>query len=459
MDVLLGPAHLRDVDQALHTWLELDEGAVVGVIRYRALESGADGVFGGDAFPWVGFELLDAKADSLGLGVDADDLHFHRVANIHDLGRMVDASPCHVGDMQKPVDAAEVDEGAIVGDVLHHAVDDLTLFEAGYDLAPLLGARLFEHRTARDDDVTAAAIHFQDVEGLRLVHQRTDIADRTNVDLASRQECNGAVEIDGEAALDAVEDHAFDALAGLVFLFEPGPALLAARLLARQHCFPSSVLDTLEIDVDLLADVTVGGAAGYAEFFEGDAAFGFQPNVDHSDVFLDPDDGALDDTALLQGCSRERLLEKCRELVAARMAHACLRFGHLGSYSPSHHKLQSWSSLSKTSEGHGRRWRLPVPGCRPPHVCPRKTSKNGAPMQNGQEPQTACPAWPVAASIRSMAALNAASISKFVVSSKTASSARLSGAAARPSSRSSRRLMSASTSVSETGIPARFSSQ
>ena len=30
MDVLLGPAHLGDVDQALDAGLELDEGAVVG---------------------------------------------------------------------------------------------------------------------------------------------------------------------------------------------------------------------------------------------------------------------------------------------------------------------------------------------------------------------------------------------------------------------------------------------
>src|ERR1051325_12016317 len=59
------------------------------------------------------------------------------------------------------------------------------------------------------------------------------------------------------------------------------------------------------------------------------------------------------------------------------MAHACLRFSHLGSYSPSRHKLHSWLlvSSSVSSKGRGRRWRLPVPGCRPPLVCSRKTSK------------------------------------------------------------------------------------
>src|SRR5262249_57140098 len=126
-----------------------------------------------------------------------------------------------------------------------------------------------------------------------------DIADRTNVDLASREERHGAVEIDGEAALHTVEDHAFDALAGLVFLFEPGPALLAASLLARQHRFAGGVLDALEIDVDLVADVKVGRAARHAEFFEGYAAFGFQPDVDHGDVFLDPADAPLPTTPFL----------------------------------------------------------------------------------------------------------------------------------------------------------------
>ena len=237
MDVLLGPAHLRDVDQPLDAGLELDEGAIVGDVGDRALEPGADRIFGGDALPRIGLELLDAEADALGLRVDADDLHLHCIADIDDLARMIDAPPGHVGDVQEPVDAAEIDERAIVGDVLDHAVDHLALFEAGDDLAALLGASLLEHRAARHDDIAAPAIHLQDLERLRHVHQRTDVADRADVDLAAGQEGHGAVEIDGEAALDPVEDDALDALVSLVFLLEPGPALLAARLLARQHGF------------------------------------------------------------------------------------------------------------------------------------------------------------------------------------------------------------------------------
>ena len=120
VDVLLGPAHLGDVDQALHPRLELHERAVVGDVGHGALEARATGYFASMAGPRVGLQLLHAEADALRLRVDADDLHLHRVADVEDLAEVVDAAPGHVGDVQQAVDAAEVDEGAVVGDVLDH---------------------------------------------------------------------------------------------------------------------------------------------------------------------------------------------------------------------------------------------------------------------------------------------------------------------------------------------------
>ena len=102
--------------------------------------------------------------------------------------------------------------------------------QVGDDLVALLGAALFEHGAARDDDVAAPAIHLEDLERLRHVHQRRDVAHRADVDLAARQERHGAVEVDGEAALDLVEDDALDLLLFLERLFELDPALFAARL-------------------------------------------------------------------------------------------------------------------------------------------------------------------------------------------------------------------------------------
>ena len=212
-----------------------------------------------------------------------------------------DAAPGDVGDVQQAVHAAQIHEGAVIGDVLHHAFDDLLFLQAGDQRGAFLGAALFQNGAARDHDIAAAAIHLQDLEQLGLVHQRADIAHRAHIDLAAGQERHGAVEIDGEAALDAAEDHAGDA--GLVVegLFQLDPAFLAARLVARQHGFAQRVLDALQIDFDVVADLDVGGHARHGEFFERHAAFGLETDIDHGEIILDGDDLALDDRRLPGG--------------------------------------------------------------------------------------------------------------------------------------------------------------
>ncbi len=101
---------------------------------------------------------------------------------------MVHAAPCHVGDMQQTVDAAEVNERTVIGDVLDDAFDNLAFFEVLNDFRTLLGTGLFQNGTARNDDVAATLVHLEDFEGLRVVHQRGNVADRTDVDLRARQE-------------------------------------------------------------------------------------------------------------------------------------------------------------------------------------------------------------------------------------------------------------------------------
>src|SRR5690606_32004849 len=63
MDVLLGPRHLGDVDQALDPRLQLDESAVVGDVGDRAADLLADRELGADVLPGVALELLHAERD------------------------------------------------------------------------------------------------------------------------------------------------------------------------------------------------------------------------------------------------------------------------------------------------------------------------------------------------------------------------------------------------------------
>ena len=126
----------------------------------------------------------------------------------------------------------------------------------------------------------------------------------------ARQERHGAVEIHGEATLHLVEDHAEDLLVGGERLFELDPALLAARLVAREDGLAHGVLDALEIDLDLVTHLDGGIAAGAGELTQGHAALGLQTDIDDRQILLDGDHDALDDGAFLEVGTTIALVEQ-----------------------------------------------------------------------------------------------------------------------------------------------------
>src|SRR5690606_5569282 len=117
-------------------------------------------------------------------------------------------------------------------------------------------------------------------------------------DLRARQEGRGAAEVNGEAAFDAADDGAVDRLAVGEDHFQTGPGFLAAGLVAADDRFTQGVLDALEIDFDVVADLRDHGAFADAEFAGRDAAFGLQTDVDDQDVLFHADDAAVDNLAL-----------------------------------------------------------------------------------------------------------------------------------------------------------------
>src|SRR5512139_3669266 len=192
-DVLVGPVHFGDVHQALDAFLDLDERAVVGQVGDLAEHAGALRIAAGDADPRVVTQLLQAERNAVLLGVVAQDLGFEFLADVHHFGRVLDAAPGHVGDVQQAVDAAEVHERAVVGDVLDHALDDRALLQRLEQLGALLALRELDDGAARQHDVVALAVELDDleVEGLALV--RGGVLDRTHVDQRARQERADAV--------------------------------------------------------------------------------------------------------------------------------------------------------------------------------------------------------------------------------------------------------------------------
>src|SRR5487761_2669332 len=129
IDVLVRPVHLGDVHQAFDAGLDLDEAAVVGDVADLAEQAAADRIATRDVDPGIVTQLLQAEADAVALAIELEHAHFQFVTDVDHLGGMAHALPRHVGDVQQTVDATQIHERAVVGEVLDHALDHRAFLE------------------------------------------------------------------------------------------------------------------------------------------------------------------------------------------------------------------------------------------------------------------------------------------------------------------------------------------
>ena len=146
---------------------------------------------------------------------------------------MIDSLPGDVGNVQQTVNAAEVNERTVIGNVLDNAFQNGTFLQGVNEFGTRFGAGFFQNDAAGNNDVASDLVHLQNLERLRNAHQRRNIADRTNINLRAGQEGNGAVEVNGKAAFDAAEDNAVDSFAGVKAFFQILPNFFAACFFAR----------------------------------------------------------------------------------------------------------------------------------------------------------------------------------------------------------------------------------
>ena len=195
------------------------------------------------------------------------------LADLHHLARVAHTAPGHVGDVQQAVDAAEVDERAVLGDVLDHAVDDRAFAQRLQQLGALFAHRSLDHGAARQHDVVALAVELDDLELHRLALERAHVLDRTRVEQRAGQEGADAVDEHREAALDLAVHGAGDELARLERVLEREPRGEALGLVARQDGVAVAVLDGVDRDRDEVAGLDFELALVVLEFFDRNVGF------------------------------------------------------------------------------------------------------------------------------------------------------------------------------------------
>ena len=296
---LLRPRHLADVDQPLDALLQLHEGAVVDQADDPPPHPRTQRVLLVDQGPGILGGLLVTQGDTLGFGIETEHDDPDLVADAEMLRGMVDPAPGDVRDVEQAVDAAQVDEDAVVGDVLDHTREPRPLLQLGQGLRLLLGVLLLENRAPRQHDVVAPAVQADHLELEFFALERLQVLDRLDVDQGTRQE-RPQTDIDREASLDAVDHTARDHFPFLEAVLDLRPDAHALGLDLGEHHMTVGALRLLEQHFHFVADADLQFGVPGTEFVKRHQAFGLVADVHDDIVRSDRDHLAGDDFSFIE---------------------------------------------------------------------------------------------------------------------------------------------------------------
>ncbi len=325
----LGPAHLGDMHQALDALFQLNERAVIGEVHDLAADALGHGILLGDMQPGILGDLLEAKGDALALGVKLEDLHAHFVAHIEHLGGVVDPAPGHVRDVQEAVDAPQVHEAAVLGDVLDDAIHHLALLEVLQGLALELLALFFKEGAAGQHDVPTLLVELDDLELEALPEVALKVTHGAEVNLGAGQEGLDA-DVDRQTTLDAAGDDAFHQFTTGAGGFDLVPDLQLLGLVLGELDGTFFVLQFVHIDIDGVAFFDGDGAVHFDELVSRDHALGLIADVHGHEILGDHHNPTLDNLARFDAVIGLSLVQQGFELVkvARPIHHVDFLVGH-----------------------------------------------------------------------------------------------------------------------------------
>ncbi len=141
---------------------------------------------------------------------------------------MFDSCIGELAIVDQAVDAAEIDEGAEVGQAHDDAFANLSDLERVEQLLFLRLKLLFENEPLREHDAVALVIEVDDFQAQMLADELVEISNGLPANLRSRNEAAHA-EIDEHSAFDHLRDGRFDDFVALVCLDDFLPSLECAR--------------------------------------------------------------------------------------------------------------------------------------------------------------------------------------------------------------------------------------
>ena len=251
-------------------------------------------------FPRAGLLLLEAQGDLFFFLVDIEHHHLNLLIELHHVAGVVDAAPAHVRDVEQPIDAAQIDERAEVGDVLDGPLAGLADGDFAEQLLLGFATQLLQQFAAADDDVAPLEIDLKDfgidipADVLANVRRAADIHLR-------RGKEDRHADIDQQAALDLPRDCAGDRIPYLLVLNDVVPAGDAVGLALRDDDQAIVRLDLFKENRDIVADFNIALLLRIPFALQRKDTLGLQPDFNHDIVAVDVDNFTLEDCAIGKG--------------------------------------------------------------------------------------------------------------------------------------------------------------
>ena len=207
---MLRPRHFRYVDKTFYARSNFDECSVIGHDGNFSFDFVAHFEIGIESIPGVRSKLFQTESDTFLLVVEVENNDIELLVERNDFFGVAYAAPRQVGDVDKTIDTAEVDEHAVRGDILDRTFEYLTFFEFSDDFFFLLFELGLNESFVRNNDILEFLIDFNDFEFHRFAYEYIVVANGFNVDLRTGQEGFDAEYIDNHTAFGTALDVTLD---------------------------------------------------------------------------------------------------------------------------------------------------------------------------------------------------------------------------------------------------------
>src|ERR1700722_15875748 len=300
----LGPAQVADVNQAVDSIFDFNEGAKVGQVAHPAFDLGSDRIFLVQRIPRVGRQLPHAQRDAALTRIHAENHAFHMIIYIDQLGGMLHAlRPGHLTDMYEPFNALlQFHKGAVVRHADDAAADMSVDRVAVFGVEPRVRSKLL--KSERDSLLVLVVLQRFDVNRIADVDQVARVRQPAPGHIRDVQQAIDAAHVHESAVVGQVLDYAGQRGAFFEILQRLG-ALLALFFL--HHLFARNYdVATLLIQLDdgNFEDLPLGGIQVASAAQVGLGSRQKRPgahNVDSKAALNSFDDGGLNRPLLVVG--------------------------------------------------------------------------------------------------------------------------------------------------------------